>query len=412
MFKRFSSFVLLILICLMSIPVSALPTDPLIEAPSAMLLELKRGQILYSKNLNEPLHIAAASKLMAALIALEKTDSNTMVTASKDAVNAKEAMLDMTVGEKYSADSLIYASMLNNSNDATIALAEAVGGSVESFVKLMNDYAASINMTSTVFVNPTGEYDEKQRTTANDLAKLLRHALTTNIEFDTVFSSQAKPWFDEEKTLVLTNLNEMFWSYEGVDGGKVGYNDPKYQSVITTVSRGQQRLLCLLLDSPANSMYTDSMKLLDHGFNNFRISILASKDQPMVDLNIEGHDISLVAGTDLYYTHPIGVNYIQETKFEPLESAHKIPLYKNTLMGTIKFTLTDSTVMAVDLFPDKEILPELTLFEKMKRRIFEYKELAYIVIGLGIIETFLFLYKTYKFFYRHFSKSKKKAQHD
>ena len=135
MFKKLSSFVLLILICLMSIPVSALPTDPLIEAPSAILLELKRGQILYSKNLNEPLHIAAASKLMAALIALEKTDGNTMITASKDAVNAKEAMLDMTVGEKYSADSLIYASMLSNSNDATIALAEAVGGSVENFVK-------------------------------------------------------------------------------------------------------------------------------------------------------------------------------------------------------------------------------------------------------------------------------------
>jgi D-alanyl-D-alanine carboxypeptidase (penicillin-binding protein 5/6) len=407
MFRRFASFVVLILTLLsfVHLPASALPTDPLIESPSAILMELRRGQILYSKNPDEPLHIAAASKLMTALIALEKTDSYTMVTASKEAVNANGAMLDMTVGEKYSADSLIYASMLNNANDATIALAEAVGGTVEGFVKLMNDYAASINMSNTVFINPTGEYDENQRTTASDLARLLRHALTTNVEFDTVFSSQAKPWFDKEKTLVLTNLNEMFWSYEGVDGGKVDYNDPKYQSVITTATRGQQRLLCILLDSPAESMYTDSMKLLDHGFNNFRISILVSKDQPLIDLKIEGHDISLVAGSDVYYTHPIGVNYIQGNHFDPLTSAHKLPLYRNTLMGTIKFTLTDGTVIAVDLFPDREILPELTLFEKVKKRLYEYKELLYIIIILSVIEVLLLLINVFKWISRRFSGS-------
>lgn len=406
MFKKLFCFVLLVLLCLMSIPASALPTDPMIEASSAMLLELKRSQILYSKNADEPLHIAAASKLMTALIAVEKTDSKTMVTASKDAVNVKGAMLDMTVGEKYAADSLIYASMLNNSNDATIALAEAVSGSVDGFVQLMNDYAAAINMSNTIFVNPTGEYDEKQRTTATDLARLLRHALTTNKEFDTVFSSQAKPWFDEEKTLVLTSLNEMFWSYEGVDGGKVGYNDPKYPSVITTVTRGQQRLLCLLLDSPANSVYADSMKLLDHGFNNFRISILVSKDQPMIDSKIEGHDLSLIAASDIYYTHPIGVNYIQENHYEPFESAHKLPLYKNTLMGTIKFTLSDGTIIAVDLFPDREILPEPTISEKVKRRLLEYKELLYILIILGVIQVLLLLIKVYKWISMHFSNSR------
>lgn len=405
MFRKFLSFILLIILfsVSLSVPAYALPTDPLIEAPSAILLELRRGQVLYSKNPDEPLHIAAASKLMTALIVLEKTDSNTMVTASKEAVNAKGAMLEMTVGEKYSADSLIYASMLNNANDATIALAEAVGGTVDGFVKLMNDYAASLNMKNTVFVNPTGEYDEKQRTTASDLARLLRHALTTNVEFDTVFSSQAKPWFDKEKTLVLTNLNEMFWSYEGVDGGKVDYNDPKYQSVITTVTRGQQRLLCILLDSPAESMYSDSMKLLDHGFSNFRISILVSKDQPMIDLKIEGHDISLVAGSDVYYTHPIGVNYIKENRYDPLTSAHKLPLYKNTLMGTITFTLTDDTVITVDLFPDREILPELTLYEKVKKRLFEYREMLYIIIGLCVLEAFLLLAKIIKWIARRFS---------
>lgn len=407
MLRKVLIVIFVIIMFLIAIPVSALPTDPMIGASSAMLLELRRGQVLYSKNPEEPLHIAAASKLMTAIIALEKTDDKTMITASKEAVNARNAMLDMTVGEKYSAESLIYASMLNNANDATIALAEAIGGTVDGFVKLMNDYAASLNLTKTVFVNPTGEYDENQRTTAADLAKLLRHVLTTNLEFGTVFSSQAKPWFDEDKSLVLTNLNEMFWSYEGVDGGKVDYNDPKYQTVITTATRGQQRLLCLLLDSPADSMYADSMKLLDHGFTNFRISILVSKDQPMVDLNIEGHDVSLVSGSDVYYTHPIGVNYIQGNNYEPLESAHKLPLYKNTLMGTIKFTLTDGTIIAVDLYPDREILPELTMYEKAKRRILEYKEMLYIIIGFAALEVIVIIAKIYNWLSRRFIKPKK-----
>ena len=218
MIKRHTAAISLAFILFLSLPVSAFASEPMIEAASALMLELRRGQVLYSKNPDEPLHIAAASKLMTALIAIEKLDPNTMVTASKEAVNAEGALLGLTVGEKYQTESLIYALMLYNANDATIALAEAVGGTVDGFVKMMNDYASSLNMTNTVYANPTGTYNENQRTTASDLAKLLRHALTTNSTFDTVFSSQAKPWFDEEKTIVLTNLNDMFWSYDGVDG--------------------------------------------------------------------------------------------------------------------------------------------------------------------------------------------------
>lgn len=366
------------------------------EAASALMLELRRGQVLYSKNPDEPLHIAAASKLMTALIAIEKLDPNTMVTASKEAVNADGALLGLTVGEKYQTESLVYASMLNNANDATIALAEAVGGTVDDFVKMMNDYAASLNMKNTVYANPTGTYNENQRTTASDLAILLRHALTANPAFDTVFSSQAKPWFDEEKTIVLTNLNDMFWSYDGVDGGKVDYNDPKFQTVITTVTRGQQRLLCILLDSPSDSMYSDSMKLFDYGFTNFRRGILVAKGQTMDRAIIEGHEVPLVVGSDVYYTYPVGDNYILEFKIEKVNENFKLPLYKNTLLGTAKFTLADGTVITVDLFPDREILPEMSKFDKIKKRIMEYKEIFYIIVGLAVIEAIILIIKFVK----------------
>ncbi|ANW99413.1 D-alanyl-D-alanine carboxypeptidase [Thermoclostridium stercorarium subsp. thermolacticum DSM 2910] len=406
MFKKLVWFLILIYLINMPVASTALSSEPTVEAPSALLFELKRGQILYAKNPDEKLHIAAASKLMTAYIALEKLDLNAMVTASKEAVNAEGALLELTVGEKYTAESLIYASMLSNANDATIALAEAVGGTVEDFVKLMNDYAASLDMINTVFVNPTGAYDENQYTTASDLAKLIRHAITTNQNFEKVFSSQAKPWFDENKTLVLTNLNDMFWSYDGVDGGKVDYNDPKYQTVITTVSRDQQRLVCILLDAPAETMYTDTIKLFEFGFNNFRRGPLVYKGQPLDNITVEGHEVTLIAGSDVYYTYPVGDNYIQEIHYDLVEDNMKLPLYKNTLMGTVKFTLTDGTVITVDLFPDREILPELTSFEKAKKRLMEYSEILYIIIGLCIVEILLLLSKIIKFTYNKITSHK------
>jgi len=326
-----------------------------------------------------------------------------MITASKEAVNAEGATLDLTVGEKYSAESLIYASMLTNSPDATIALADNVGGTVEGFVKLMNDYASALNMQNTVFVNPTGKYDENQKTTASDLAKLLRHALTTNSGFEKVFSSQFKPWY-ADRTFLLMNSNDMFLNYEGVDGGKVDYTDPKFQTVITTATRKQQRLLCILLDSPVESMYADSMKLFDYGFDNFNWGILVSKGQPLRDnVQVENHVISLVAANEVYYTYPSGSNIIQEMRCDPVEANLKLPLYKNTVVGTAKFTLIDGTVIAVDLLPDREILPEMTVFEKARKRLLEYREIYYIIICLVAVEVIILLYKIIKRFSKRFS---------
>jgi D-alanyl-D-alanine carboxypeptidase (penicillin-binding protein 5/6) len=408
MLRKFLSVFLLILISIPPVVGLALPSEPSVEAPSALLFELRRGQVLYSKNPEEPLHIAAASKLMTALIAIEKTE-NEMVTASKEAVKADGAVLELSVGEKYTAQSLIYACMLSNANDAAIALAEAIGGTVDNFVRLMNDYAAALNMTNTHFSNPTGEYDENQHTTASDISKLLRHGLSTNPEFERVFSTQAKPWFDEEKTIVLTNLNELFWSYDGVDGGKMDFNDPKLQTVITTATRRQQRLACILLDSPPESMYSDSMKLLDHGFNDFRRDILVSKGQALSEVKIEEHTINLVAGADVYYTYPLGVSYIQNVEYKSVESSLKLPVYKNTVLGNVKFTLVDGTVIAVDLFPEVEILPEMTTFEKLKKRVMEQEEIFYIVIALAGIEAILLLANLVKWIFKRRSGKESKA---
>jgi D-alanyl-D-alanine carboxypeptidase/D-alanyl-D-alanine carboxypeptidase (penicillin-binding protein 5/6) len=103
-----------------------------------------------------------------------------------------------------------------------------------------------------------------------------------------------------------------------------------------------------------------------------------------------------VAGADVYYTHPLLVNYIQNVEYIPVESSMKLPVYKNTVLGNVKFTLVDGTVITVDLFPEVEILPEMTTFEKIKKRIKEQQDIFYIVIALCAVEAILLLVKLVK----------------
>jgi D-alanyl-D-alanine carboxypeptidase/D-alanyl-D-alanine carboxypeptidase (penicillin-binding protein 5/6) len=138
------------------------------------------------------------------------------------------------------------------------------------------------------------------------------------------------------------------------------------------------------------------MKLFDYGFTNFRRGILVAKGQTMDRAIIEGHEVPLVVGSDVYYTYPVGDNYILEFKIEKVNENFKLPLYKNTLLGTAKFTLADGTVITVDLFPDREILPEMSKFDKIKKRIMEYKEIFYIIVGLAVIEAIILIIKFVK----------------
>jgi len=113
--------------------------------------------------------------------------------------------------------------LLGSANDSANVLAEYIGGDEKGFVELMNKKAQELEMKDTYFTNPTGLYDEKQYTTAYDLAVLIRYALTKSSTFNEMFSAKARPWVDG--TQILINSNELFWSYDGVDGGKTGYNE-------------------------------------------------------------------------------------------------------------------------------------------------------------------------------------------
>lgn len=359
---------------------------PEISAPSAMLMEAETGQILYEKNIEAPLHISAANKLMTVLVAVENSNLTSYVTVSSDSVNTEGSTLNLIVGEKYLLNDLLHAVMLTSANDAATAVAEHVSsGDITKFVDLMNKTAEKLGMTNTHFTNPTGLYDENQYTTARDIALLVRYA-TANPQFNSVFSSKVWLWSDKVKSRLLTSSNTLFWAYEGILGGKTGFNDREKQTVICTASRTNMKLISVVLDAPEKMMYPDTEVLLDYGFDNFWKNTLVSKNEVIKTVEFEGHEVRLISLNDISYVHPIGESYIKE--FESTADL-KPPLKKTVPAGTATYILNDGTEVRINLYPESEIVPVEDLKTRIQKRILENKDIFLIVAILVAIEVLL-----------------------
>ncbi|HHW49699.1 MAG TPA: D-alanyl-D-alanine carboxypeptidase [Clostridiaceae bacterium] len=381
-------------------------TPPNIDSPSSILIESKRGQILFEKNSRERLHISAANKIMTTLVTIEKMQGelDSKVTISKESVDTEGANLKLVVGEKYSVEDLLYAVMLRSANDAANALAEYVGGDIESFVALMNDKALELNLHDTHFSNPSGLYDETQYTTAYDISLLIKYAIGNPI-FDRIFSTKSRPWANNDGTFtILVNQNNLFWEYEGIDGGKTGFNNQDQHTAITTATRNGQRLISVVLDSPKDSVFVDSEKLLDYGFNNFRTGILVRKGEPLKSIQVGDKVINLVSINDVYYTYPIGDSYIKNYEVKVVENLEP-PIKKSVSIGTARYILADGTIIDISLYPDVDINPPEDFTTIVKKKLMENKDILYLVVFLLAIEVILILYNIIKLIGKAFKRT-------
>lgn len=391
-------------------PVYATDEMPLvINGFSAMLVDAQRGQTLYAKQEKERLHITLSSRLMTVLLSLEDAKPGAMITASSEATKVKGAMLSLRVGEKYTLENLTYAVVLSGANDASMALADYVGGTIDDFVAMMNAKAEQLGMLDTHFSNPTGIIDDAQYTTAADMAIFMKYALT-NPSFSRVFSTQAKPWYDDKKTSLLTNRNTMFWSYDGTDGGIAGNSEPSLESIITTATRNNLRLICIILEVPTTSKNTDCANLLTHGFTNYRFGTLVAAGQTLKTLDIGGQPLNLLAKNDTFYVYPIGQSFVTGMVTSIDEGSIAPPILKSTSVGKAIFTLADKTVIEVDLVPEKDILPQKTTWEAIKEQLKTNQELLYFIGFLAVIEIVWILGTAINSLVRRLSRKKKQRR--
>lgn len=370
---------------------------PEIAAESAMLVESRRGQIMFEKEPDKKLHISSANKIMTALIAIENGNLDSDVTISKEAANTEGSLLWLKVGEKYNVRQLVSAILLTSANDAAQALAEYVGGDTSKFTNIMNKKAAELGLENTHFENPTGLQNENQYTTARDLATLVRYAIS-NTTFNSIFSYRGMTWIDGDKYDYFISGNEMFRLYEATDGGKIGFNHPSRHTAITTARKNGQRLICIVLDTPQNSLYKDTIKLLDYGFENYTSDILVFKNQAInKSLMIGNTEVNLISNQDIFYSHPVddSIDVIKDIKFNVPEKLSP-PVTRETVVGTANYTLYDGTQINVPLYPDKAVSMPETPSSLFLSRLKENKDLYYLLMFLTAVEVLIVIFHFFR----------------
>ena len=244
-------------------------------AASAVVMEAETGRILYEKNGNEQRAMASTTKLMTLLIALENGDFETPVQVSARAAAQPDVHMDMREGETFSLMDLLYAMMLQSYNDAAVAIAEAVAGSVEEFCWMMNVKAAEVGAGQTNFSTVNGLDAKDHYSTAVDMARITRCVMQNPVAMEIMGtrSYTIQKNTVNSRQVVLENKNPLLNSYSGAIGGKTGFTAEAGLCLVGIAKRDDVTLITVVLGAgwPPHSRYrvSDCQKLFEYGFNGF-----------------------------------------------------------------------------------------------------------------------------------------------
>ncbi len=292
---------------------------PNVSGDGVVLMDATTGEILYGKNIDETFHPASTTKIMTALLTLENTKLDDVVTLSNDFTTKNLTLIggnniSLQNGEQIKVKDLLYALLLPSANDSAVALAIHISGSVPAFAELMNKRAKELGCTTANFQNPNGLYDKTHVVSAKDLALILRK-LSTYPEFRqiaTTTSYRMSPTnkTDQAKTTIdrtLRNEDKLIYKgtsnyYEGIDCGKTGYTTQSLHSYVAAATRNGHRLIVTIMHSNDQKYFTDAKALFDYGFENFNLNKEYSKgDVVTYYKESNGKKIPLVAAEDFYY---------------------------------------------------------------------------------------------------------------
>lgn len=257
-----------------------------ISANSACLIEAESGRVLYSKNSNKQMPMASTTKVMTAIVAIEsEIPLDRILTIPSMAVGVEGSSVYLKKGEKVTFEMLLYALLLSSANDAAVAIAHTLCGSVNAFVELMNEKAQKLGLENTHFTNPHGLFEENHYTTAQDLAKIMAYAMKNDI-FAKITLCQKKAFSrDDGTSFLLTNHNRLLKYYDGVIGGKTGFTKKSGRCLVTCAEREGLRLIAVTLNAPDD--WNDHTELYDFGFSSYK----------RVNFNALNVKIPVVSGT-------------------------------------------------------------------------------------------------------------------
>jgi len=268
-----------------------------LQTESALLVDATTGELLFEKNIHEPLYPASITKIMTLLLAFEAIEEGKVsledeVIVSEEAASMGGSQIFLEQGDKVSLEDLLIGIAVGSGNDASVAVAEHIAGSLEGFVEIMNERAFELGMDNTNFENACGLHVDEHVTTAKDIVIMSRELLKYP-QVNEWFSI----WMDEEflkgkisveEGIYLSNTNRLVRYYSGCDGLKTGFTDQAGHCIAATAKREDSRFISVILNAPdSKTRFDEATQLLDYAFANYKTIPIAEKDEVVGEVAVQ-----------------------------------------------------------------------------------------------------------------------------
>lgn len=329
------------------------------SATSAILMDIDSGRILFSHNIHDIRSVASISKIMTCILAIESGKLEDVVTIGDEINSSYGSGIYIKKGEQIKLIDLLYGLMLRSGNDAALAIAHYVGGSVDNFVSMMNEKAQILKMTNTTFNNPSGlDEDKGNYSTSYDMALLTSYAYKNDI-FKKIISTKKYKLTTNKNTYSWTNKNKLLNMYEYATGGKTGYTKIAKRTLVNTASNKNLNLVAVTLND--GNDFNDHKNLFEYGFSNYENYEILKKGQLFVYEDKYYDDYTLYLKQS--FTYPLldeeKENVITKIKLEKIRD-----IKNNSVVGELEIYLYDKLLGKVDIYV-KEKSKEVQLYKKI-----------------------------------------------
>ena len=285
-----------LLLLLLLIPMNIKALD--INTNKYILMDTDTNRIILGENINEVRSVASISKIMTALLAIESNKLDDKVTVGDEITSSYGSGIYIKQGEILTLKDLVYGLMLRSGNDASYAIAKYVGGTVDNFVKLMNEKADYLGMKNTEFNNPNGLDQEKGNySTAYDMAILTSYAMKNNT-YRKITKTKKYNLKTNMNTYSWTNKNKLLNSYKYITGGKTGFTEIAKRTLVTTASKDGMNFVVVTLNDGDD--WGDHKELFEYAFSNYKKYKILKKDNiEVIDDYYKGYTYYI--NNDFYY---------------------------------------------------------------------------------------------------------------
>ena len=341
------------------------------NATAGVLMDATTGEIIFEKNKDEQVAVASMTKMVAQIIILEQIEAGKIkcsdkVMASANASGMGGSQIYLTTGEEMTVEDMMKGISMASANDATVAMAEFIAGSEVEFVDMMNKKVKELGLKNTFFKNCTGLDEEGHYSSAYDMAVIARELLKHEkiLEFSSVYEDYLRE--DTDNKFWLVNTNKLVRFYEGADGLKTGHTDAAKYCLAATAKRDDLRLIAIVLgEDDSQTRNSETMSLLDYGFNNYKIEILKTTDDIVKEISLDkatSPKISLVPMNDIAILSKKSADNKKYT-YDIKITDNNLPLKKGDEVGKIIVKDSDSNKIKEEGLTVTENVDKLNFLE-------------------------------------------------